>query len=159
MTTAVYDEPARRNHIVLNPPIDCTRTGRLGEDVRRITQVVTHELEHLVRAAGKRWGRAGSMHGLAPSRRSRNAKTDPPHSKLLVERVDAEDRSPGQGGVEAQASQRGDDEHTCDGSRGVPTAQVRRHRKHAQHILHHQPDDQPGDPARPDAQKQTVTQL
>ncbi len=29
--------------------------------------------EHLLRAAGKRWGRAGSMHGLARSRRTRNA--------------------------------------------------------------------------------------
>jgi hypothetical protein len=31
--------------------------------------------EHLLRNVGSRWGRAGSMHGLAPSRRARSARS------------------------------------------------------------------------------------
>jgi KDO2-lipid IV(A) lauroyltransferase len=40
---------------VVRPPIDTTRQGKLREDVARITQVLAHELEELIRLAPEQW--------------------------------------------------------------------------------------------------------
>jgi KDO2-lipid IV(A) lauroyltransferase len=55
MTTAVYHYRGDRHHAKVNPPIDCTRTGRLRDDVQRITQQVAHEMEVLIRRAPEQW--------------------------------------------------------------------------------------------------------
>ena len=39
----------------MRPPIDTTRKGKLREDVNRITQVLAHELEALIREAPEQW--------------------------------------------------------------------------------------------------------
>jgi KDO2-lipid IV(A) lauroyltransferase len=43
------------HHGVVRPPLDCTRTGRLRDDVARVTQDLAHELEHLIRRAPEQW--------------------------------------------------------------------------------------------------------
>jgi len=43
------------HHGVARPPIDTTRQGKLREDVGRITQVLAHELEALIRPAPEQW--------------------------------------------------------------------------------------------------------
>jgi phosphatidylinositol dimannoside acyltransferase len=56
VAAACYSGPGRDHHAVVTPPIDSTRTSaRLREDVRRITQDVTRELEHLIRRAPEQW--------------------------------------------------------------------------------------------------------
>jgi KDO2-lipid IV(A) lauroyltransferase len=40
---------------VVRPPIDTTRQGKLRDDVARITQVLAHELEELIRLAPEQW--------------------------------------------------------------------------------------------------------
>jgi KDO2-lipid IV(A) lauroyltransferase len=55
MAAACYFEPGGGHHGVARPPIDTTRTGRLREDVARITQLVAHELEALIREAPEQW--------------------------------------------------------------------------------------------------------
>jgi KDO2-lipid IV(A) lauroyltransferase len=56
VAAACYSGPGRDHHAVVTPPIDTTRTSaRLREDVRRITQDVTRELEHLIRRAPEQW--------------------------------------------------------------------------------------------------------
>jgi lauroyl/myristoyl acyltransferase len=56
VVAACYSGPGRDHHAVVTPPIDTTRTSaRLREDVRRITQDVTRELEHLIRRAPEQW--------------------------------------------------------------------------------------------------------
>ena len=52
---AVYFRPGRDHHGVIRPPIAVERSGRLREDIARITQVLAHELESLIRAAPDQW--------------------------------------------------------------------------------------------------------
>jgi KDO2-lipid IV(A) lauroyltransferase len=40
---------------VVRPPIDTTRQGKLRDDVARVTQVLAHELEELIRLAPEQW--------------------------------------------------------------------------------------------------------
>lgn len=56
LAAACYSGPGRDHHAVVTPAIDISRTSaRLREDVRRITQDVTRELEHLIRRAPEQW--------------------------------------------------------------------------------------------------------
>jgi len=43
------------HHSVVRPPLPMERTGRLREDVTRITQELAHELEYLIRRAPDQW--------------------------------------------------------------------------------------------------------
>jgi KDO2-lipid IV(A) lauroyltransferase len=43
------------HHGVVRPPIPVERTGRLRDDVQRITQLMAHELESLIRKAPEQW--------------------------------------------------------------------------------------------------------
>ncbi len=52
---AVYSGPGRDHHVVVTPPIDTSRKGRLREDVARVTQDVAHELGWLIRRAPEQW--------------------------------------------------------------------------------------------------------
>ena len=54
-TCAVYHYPGDWHHGLINPPIDCTRTGRLRADVTRVTEQVARELEVLIRRAPEQW--------------------------------------------------------------------------------------------------------
>jgi KDO2-lipid IV(A) lauroyltransferase len=54
LPTAVYLEGSHHKGVV-RPPIAVERRGRLREDVRRITQVLAHELEALIRIAPEQW--------------------------------------------------------------------------------------------------------
>ena len=54
LPSATYFE-GRRHHAVIRPPLDVTRTGRFRDDVARVTQVLAHELEDLIRAAPEQW--------------------------------------------------------------------------------------------------------
>ncbi|MCU1497212.1 MAG: Lauroyl/myristoyl acyltransferase [Acidimicrobiales bacterium] len=40
---------------VANPPIDTTRQGKFRQDVQRVTQLLAHELEGLIRLAPEQW--------------------------------------------------------------------------------------------------------
>ncbi|MDQ2648289.1 MAG: phosphatidylinositol mannoside acyltransferase [Actinomycetota bacterium] len=54
LPTAIYfDGPIR--HAVVRPPLDTERTGKLRDDVQRITQALAHSLEELIRAAPEQW--------------------------------------------------------------------------------------------------------
>jgi KDO2-lipid IV(A) lauroyltransferase len=55
MTAAVYHYRGDRHHAVVNPPIDCARTGRLRDDVARITQQIAREMEVLIKRAPEQW--------------------------------------------------------------------------------------------------------
>ncbi len=55
VAAACYMGPGRDHYAAVTPPIDTTRTARLREDVRRVTQDVTRELEHLIRRAPEQW--------------------------------------------------------------------------------------------------------
>ena len=52
---AVFARDSRRHRAVVRPPICAERTGRLRDDVVRITQLVTHELEALIRSSPEEW--------------------------------------------------------------------------------------------------------
>jgi KDO2-lipid IV(A) lauroyltransferase len=52
---AVYFRPGRGHRGVVRPPIDVERSGRLRDDIARITQQLAHELELLIRAAPRQW--------------------------------------------------------------------------------------------------------
>ena len=55
LPTAIYMTP-RGGHLgVVRPPISTERTGRLREDVARITQAIADELELLIRRAPEQW--------------------------------------------------------------------------------------------------------
>jgi lauroyl/myristoyl acyltransferase len=54
LPTAVYFD-GDRHRAVVRPPLELTRTGRLRDDVARITQVLACELEDLIRAAPDQW--------------------------------------------------------------------------------------------------------
>jgi KDO2-lipid IV(A) lauroyltransferase len=51
---AVYFEGGR-HHAVVRDALDASRTGRLRDDVARMTQDLAKELEHLIRAAPEQW--------------------------------------------------------------------------------------------------------
>ncbi len=51
---AVYFESAGRRGLI-RPPIPADRTGRLRDDVARLTQTLAHELEDLIRRAPEQW--------------------------------------------------------------------------------------------------------
>jgi lauroyl/myristoyl acyltransferase len=53
---AVYQHAAGRYHGVIRPPIDCKRgSGPLREDVQRVTSVLAHEFEGLIKEAPSQW--------------------------------------------------------------------------------------------------------
>ena len=51
----VYAIDARRHRGVIRPPIPVERTGRLRDDVVRITQLLAHELEDIIRQSPEEW--------------------------------------------------------------------------------------------------------
>jgi KDO2-lipid IV(A) lauroyltransferase len=55
LPAAVYFRPGRNHHAVVRPPVPVSREGRLREDVVRITQLLAHEFEALIRAAPEQW--------------------------------------------------------------------------------------------------------
>jgi phosphatidylinositol dimannoside acyltransferase len=55
VTAAVYSGPGRDHTGVIGPPIDATREGSLRSDVARVTQMIAHELEGLIRRAPEQW--------------------------------------------------------------------------------------------------------
>ena len=55
MTCAIYQRPCGRYHAVLRPPLDSTRTGRLRQDVQRLTEEMAFSLEGLIRQAPEQW--------------------------------------------------------------------------------------------------------
>jgi KDO2-lipid IV(A) lauroyltransferase len=56
LSAAVYfSNRTSGHHAVIRPPIDCSREGRLRQDVERITQVLAGELEELIRRAPDQW--------------------------------------------------------------------------------------------------------
>jgi KDO2-lipid IV(A) lauroyltransferase len=55
LPTAVYFKGRRGHHGVIRPPLDTTRTGRLRDDVARVTQALATELEALIRVAPDQW--------------------------------------------------------------------------------------------------------
>lgn len=52
---AVYSGPGTDHHVVVTPPVDTERQGKLRADVARITQLVTTELGWLIRRAPEQW--------------------------------------------------------------------------------------------------------
>jgi KDO2-lipid IV(A) lauroyltransferase len=52
---AVYERGEGRYHAVIRPPVPARREGTVREDVMRVTQAVTRELESLIRAAPRQW--------------------------------------------------------------------------------------------------------
>jgi KDO2-lipid IV(A) lauroyltransferase len=52
---ACYSGPGRDHHAVVTAPIDATRTGKLREDVARVTQLIAIDLEGLIRRAPEQW--------------------------------------------------------------------------------------------------------
>ncbi len=55
LPAAVYFAPGRDHAAVIRPPVATHRTGRLKDDVARITQDLAHEFEQLIRAAPEQW--------------------------------------------------------------------------------------------------------
>jgi KDO2-lipid IV(A) lauroyltransferase len=55
MTCAIYQRPRGRYHAVLRPPFDSARTGRLRQDVQRLTEEIALSLEGLIRPAPEQW--------------------------------------------------------------------------------------------------------
>jgi lauroyl/myristoyl acyltransferase len=55
VAAACYSGPGRDHFAVITPPIPAERTGRLREDVTRVTQLVANELEGLIRRAPEQW--------------------------------------------------------------------------------------------------------
>ncbi len=55
LPTALYFRPNGGHHGVVRPPIPLDRSGTLREDVARITQLLAHELELLIRQAPDQW--------------------------------------------------------------------------------------------------------
>jgi KDO2-lipid IV(A) lauroyltransferase len=55
LPTAIYFDGPSSRHAVVLPPLDTTRTGKLREDVQRITQDLAHALEDLIRRAPEQW--------------------------------------------------------------------------------------------------------
>lgn len=55
LPAAVYGGPGNHHTGVILPPVPVERTGRLRADVTRITQLVAHDLEGLIRRAPDQW--------------------------------------------------------------------------------------------------------
>jgi lauroyl/myristoyl acyltransferase len=55
VAAACYAGPGRDHFAVITPPIEAVRTGRLRDDVTRVTQMIAHELEDLIRRAPEQW--------------------------------------------------------------------------------------------------------
>jgi phosphatidylinositol dimannoside acyltransferase len=55
LPTAVYGGPGRDHTAVIMPPVAFERSGRLRADVTRLTQLVAHDLEQLIRRAPDQW--------------------------------------------------------------------------------------------------------
>jgi KDO2-lipid IV(A) lauroyltransferase len=52
---ACYSGPGRGHHAVVTAPIKAERTGKLREDVTRVTQLIANDLEGLIRRAPEQW--------------------------------------------------------------------------------------------------------
>ncbi len=52
---AVYHERGGRHHAVIRPPLETARTGRLRDDVARVTADLAGALEELIRTAPEQW--------------------------------------------------------------------------------------------------------
>jgi phosphatidylinositol dimannoside acyltransferase len=50
-----YNDKGDHRTAEVRAPIDCTRQGRLREDVARVTQLLANELESLIRKAPEQW--------------------------------------------------------------------------------------------------------
>ena len=55
MTCAIYQRPRGLYHAVLQPPLDSTRTGRMRQDVQRLTEEMARSLEGPIRLAPEQW--------------------------------------------------------------------------------------------------------
>jgi len=55
VAAAVYFDAGDGHHAVVTPPLEAVRTGRLRDDVGRVTQQVADALEKLIRAAPEQW--------------------------------------------------------------------------------------------------------
>jgi lauroyl/myristoyl acyltransferase len=55
LPTAVYAGPGRDHTTVILPPVAAERTGRLRDDVARVTQDIAYALERLIRRAPDQW--------------------------------------------------------------------------------------------------------
>jgi KDO2-lipid IV(A) lauroyltransferase len=55
LPAAAYFDDEFGHRGVIRPPISAERTGRLRDDVVRVTQALTHELEELIRRAPDQW--------------------------------------------------------------------------------------------------------
>ncbi len=55
LPVAAYFKPGRGHHIVVKPPVEVARDGRLRERVQITTQRVVHALEDLIRVAPSQW--------------------------------------------------------------------------------------------------------
>ena len=78
LPTAVYFE-GRRGHLgLVRPPIPLERLGSLREDVARVTQLLAHELETLIRRAPDQW------HLLQPNWPSDYELVGRPHTRDAV---------------------------------------------------------------------------
>jgi len=55
LPVAVYFAPGMRHEAIVQPAVEATRTGRLREDIARITQDLAREFELLIRNAPEQW--------------------------------------------------------------------------------------------------------
>jgi len=55
LPTAVYSGPGIEHTAVIMPPVPTERTGRLRQDVARVTQLIAADLEQLIRRAPEQW--------------------------------------------------------------------------------------------------------
>jgi phosphatidylinositol dimannoside acyltransferase len=55
VAAACYTGPGRDHFAVVTPPVEVERTKRLRDDVTRVTQSVTRDLEGLIRRAPEQW--------------------------------------------------------------------------------------------------------
>jgi KDO2-lipid IV(A) lauroyltransferase len=55
LPVAIYHERGGRHHAIVLPAIDTTRTGRLRDDVRRVTEALGGSFEDLIGRAPEQW--------------------------------------------------------------------------------------------------------
>jgi lauroyl/myristoyl acyltransferase len=55
LPAAVYFEGESGHHALVRPPVSLARTGRMRDDVARVTQALAREIEVLVRRAPEQW--------------------------------------------------------------------------------------------------------
>jgi phosphatidylinositol dimannoside acyltransferase len=55
IVAGIYFDGRRGHRGVVRPPLEVARTGRLRDDVARVTQALAHELEGLIRVAPDQW--------------------------------------------------------------------------------------------------------